>query len=288
MEKYSVIGNLQITLNSLTFKPDNLLYLPYTTSIGRLNKHYIYCMKNKLVLLLFISFVTTVSGQKFNIFKGDTINRTDAKGLKQGVWKKYYSNDVLFSEGVYKDGKHVGTFKTYYKSGKPQSILKFKGMTEINHAEIFSEDSGLMAIGKYIDRAKDSLWVYYDRMGKKSSEEFYIKGIKEGTWKLYYPNGQISRIQIYQKDELNGAYKEFFMDGKLKVEGVMKAGNFDGLLTIYHPSGKIWQKGLYKNGLKDGKWPNYFENGELEREDLYKAGVWLNPITDDHGEIKKE
>ncbi|MBK9412566.1 MAG: toxin-antitoxin system YwqK family antitoxin [Bacteroidetes bacterium] len=250
------------------------------------NKRYIYSMKNILIILCLLFISATGSAQKFNIFKGDTINRTDAKGLKQGIWKKYYSNDVLFSEGVYKDGKHTGTFKTFYKSGKPQSILKFRGMSEINDAEIFSEDSGLMAKGKYIDRIKDSLWVYYDRMGKKSSEEFYIKGKKEGELKLFYPNGQLSRTVIYKKDIQNGVYKEFFMDGTPKVSGVMKNGGFEGLLTIFHPNGKVWQKGIYKNGLKEGKWQNYSENGVLESEDEYKKGVWLNPTTDDKGPIE--
>ena len=252
------------------------------------NKRYIYSMKTILKVLFLFLITSAVSAQKFNIFKGDTINRTDAKGHKQGIWKKYYSNDVLFSEGVYKDGKHTGIFKTNYKSGKPQSILKFRGVSEINDAEIFSEDSGLMAKGKYIDRVKDSLWVYFDRMGKKSSEEFYVKGKKEGEWKLFYPNGQLSRTVIYKKDVQNGIYKEYFMDGTPKVSGVMKNGGFEGILTIYHPNGKIWQKGLYKGGLKEGKWQNYSENGTLESEDEYKKGVWLNPATDDKGPIEVE
>lgn len=243
-------------------------------------------MKMMFRLFLICLLTTTASAQKYNVFKGDTINRTDAKGLKQGLWRKYYSNDVLFSEGVYVNGKHSGTFRTYYKSGKPQSILVFRGLTEISDAQIFSEDSGLMAKGKYIDKEKDSLWFCYDRMGKKSSDEFYSKGKKEGTWKLYYPNGQVSRIMVYKKNVENGIYKEFFMDGTPKVDGMMKNGAFEGTLTIYHPSGKVWQKGIYKNGLKEGKWPNYSENGSLEREDVYKAGVWLNPINEDNGPIQ--
>ena len=245
-------------------------------------------MKNLIRTLFFIVISTSLSAQKFNIFKGDTINRSNTKGLKQGVWKKYYSNDVLFSEGVYKDGKHTGTFRTFYKSGKPQSILKFRGVSEINDAEIFSEDSGLMAKGKYIDRIKDSLWIYYDRIGKISSEEFYVKGKKEGDWKLYYPNGQLSRNIIYKKGIQNGIYKEYFMDGTPKVNGIMKNGEFEGILSIYHPNGKVWQKGLYKNGLKDGKWLNFLETGEVEREDVYKNGFWMNPITEDKGPIEEK
>jgi antitoxin component YwqK of YwqJK toxin-antitoxin module len=245
-------------------------------------------MKQLLSFCLIVFLTANSFAQKYNVFKGDTINHTDVKGLKQGVWKKYYSNDVLFSEGNYKNGKHIGTFKTYYKSGKPQSNLNFRGMTEIADAEIFSEDSGLMAKGKYIDKVKDSLWVYYDRMGKKSSEELYLKGKKEGTWKLYYPNGQVSRLMTYKADKKNGPFKEFFMDGKPKVNGIMKNDEFEGLLTIFHPGGQVWQRGIYKNGLKDGKWVNYLENGQVDREDLYKNGVWLNPVVEDTTRIPEK
>ena len=80
-----------------------------------------------------MQYYSISSAQTYNVFKGDTINRTDSKGLKQGLWKKYFSNDTLFSEGVYKNNIHTGTFKTYYKSGKTQSILKFRGISEINY-----------------------------------------------------------------------------------------------------------------------------------------------------------
>src|SRR5436190_23763750 len=99
-----------------------------------------YSRIGKLILIFFLTqFVFISTAQTFNVFKGDTINRTDKKGLKQGLWKKYYSNDTLFSEGVYKNNIHTGIFKTYYKTGKPQSVLKFRGLTEISFAELFYE-----------------------------------------------------------------------------------------------------------------------------------------------------
>ena len=245
-------------------------------------------MKQRIILLLLVLLALNLNAQKYNVFKGDTINRVDEKGLKQGIWKKYYSNDVLFSEGMYKNGKHIGVFKTYYKEGKPQSILRFRNISEISDAELFSADSGLMARGKYIDRLKDSVWTYYDTNGKLSAQEQYINGKKEGVWKIFYPNAQVSRMLVYRSDKKNGPYKEYFSDGKAKIDGVMKNDEFDGIVIVYHPNGKIWQKGLYKNGLKDGKWLINKETGEIEREDLYKAGNWLNPISEDNNRIPEK
>ena len=130
--------------------------------------------------LLFVS--TKTQGQTFQVFKGDTINRIDAKGQKQGLWRKYYSTDSLFSEGKYKDNIPVGTFMSYHKNGKVQAKMVYRGMTEICKAEIFAEDGKLKAKGKYINKTKDSLWTYYSLDGWISSTEFYLKGKKEGSW----------------------------------------------------------------------------------------------------------
>ncbi|MFM7767500.1 MAG: hypothetical protein ACKO9S_06545, partial [Bacteroidota bacterium] len=73
-------------------------------------------------LLLLATPIVGVS-QSFKVFKGDTINRTDAKGLKQGVWKKYYENDQLFSSSMFKDGKAIGTTTTFYRSSEKQSEM---------------------------------------------------------------------------------------------------------------------------------------------------------------------
>ena len=73
-------------------------------------------MRASITFVLFSIFLTLHGeAQTYKVFKGDTINRVDAKGQKQGLWKKYYSNDTLFSKGIYKDGKHTGTFLTFYK-----------------------------------------------------------------------------------------------------------------------------------------------------------------------------
>ena len=54
-------------------------------------------MKIITFVLYLLFFTGTIHGQTFVVFKGDTINRKDIKGLKQGVWKKFYRTDSLFS-----------------------------------------------------------------------------------------------------------------------------------------------------------------------------------------------
>src|SRR6185503_2152049 len=98
---------------------------------------------------------TFAGAQTFQVFKGDTINWRDKAGLKQGIWRKYYSTDTLCSESAFKNGRHVGSFKTWYKSGKLQSNLVYRGLTEVSFATIYHEDgSTVKAKGKYTTRSR--------------------------------------------------------------------------------------------------------------------------------------
>ena len=48
------------------------------------------------------------------IINAQDVNKIDAKGKKQGVWKKYHPNGMLRYTGSFKDDKPVGVFKYYF------------------------------------------------------------------------------------------------------------------------------------------------------------------------------
>lgn len=246
-------------------------------------------MLKKIIFFSLITGSFICSAQTYQVFKGDTVNRRDKNNLPQGLWKKYYPppSDELFSEGVYKNGKHTGTFRTYYKGGKLQSTLTYRGISEVCDAKLLFEDGKLKAKGKYNDKVKDSLWTYYDDFGTIISTEFYFKGKKESSWKIFYPKGSLSQETTYKNDVKNGPYKEFFENGKRKVEGFMKNGNFDGPTILFHPNGNVWMKGNYRNGLRDGIWNVFTENGEKDRDDEYKNGINLNAIPEKEEKIEE-
>jgi antitoxin component YwqK of YwqJK toxin-antitoxin module len=230
-----------------------------------------------LTIIIF-GVVQNVSGQTFQVFKGDTINRIDLKGRKQGLWKKYYQTDTLFMEGVYKDGKHSGTFKTYHKNGQKQSVLKFRGLTEVSDAVLYNDSAQLIAKGKYIVHDKDSVWIYYNgTTGNISSEERYKKGVEEGIWKVFYPNGQVAELVTYKAGIKSGPYIKYFENGKPKMEGKMEKNLLEGKVTLYYSNGKIWQQGIYKSGDKQGIWNIYKEDGNLEKQEEFNNGLLKEP-----------
>ena len=61
---------------------------------------------------------------KYSQATGDIkINRTDAKGNKQGYWRKIDVNGHLKYEGKFIDNIPVDTFKYYYINGKLESEM---------------------------------------------------------------------------------------------------------------------------------------------------------------------
>ena len=111
---------------------------------------YLFNQLNKIaytgLMFIFILTVTiNTNAQTYRVFKGDTINRTDAKGMKQSVWRRYYDNDQLFSETWFKNGKPYNDTKTYYKSGEPQAVLKYRSGGTIGNIETFRTDGGIKA-----------------------------------------------------------------------------------------------------------------------------------------------
>jgi TonB family protein len=79
----------------------------------RLNHYFLF--------LPFIALIMCCSGplygQTFEVVNGDTINRTDTSGRKQGLWKYWDNNLSLVLSCFYDDDKPVGK-QTYYQKNK--------------------------------------------------------------------------------------------------------------------------------------------------------------------------
>src|SRR2546430_9745171 len=120
----------------------------------------------KIKALLFIVFLSAFIANaqnnpptpKFNVYKGDTINRVDKSGLRQGVWRKFYENDTMFYEGNYQNDKRVGEFKHYYRDGKLKAVSQYSENGHKAYVKNYHKNGKLMAEGVYIDEKKDGTW----------------------------------------------------------------------------------------------------------------------------------
>jgi antitoxin component YwqK of YwqJK toxin-antitoxin module len=204
------------------------------------------------------------------------INHVDQKGRKQGAWKVYDANGELKYRGNYVDGKPVGEFVYYYPDGLKKAIVNNLDSGKISYIRMFHKDGKLMAEGKYIDKLKDSTWLYYSgEDGTLTLEEQYDLGVKQGNWKTYYPSGQVMEVVHYKDDQKEGPWIQYFSDGSMKAEGTYINGELEGLFVLKHMNGNVEVSGTYRKGKKEDTWVHLNEIGELIKKEVYKNGVLI-------------
>lgn len=201
----------------------------------------------KTLLSIILVFAVSVSyGQ---------INKKDDQDRKQGPWQKSYPGSTTLQwKGQFKDDKPYGKFIFYYEYGGIRVIMNYRKDGKTSDAKMYHETGYMMAKGKYVNKEKDSLWVYYHDKGIVSYQEEYKQGKLHGQQVIYYR----------PKD-----------DGKYKVAEYYnwKDGKLHGDYKKYHPTTRLAEEGKWENGKRVGKVTKYWENGQKQNVYNYKNGV---------------
>jgi len=239
-------------------------------------------MFTRLILLLVLcAKFSSVYAQKkeFVVFKGDTINRKDAKGLKQGVWRKYYRTDTLCAETWFRNDKPYGVSRTWYESGKLKAEVFFDVKTPVRSKGISYYESGkVMGRGNYFDQKKDSICLYYAENDSLKAVEQYLKGKANGKWLVYYENGKLAEEKNYLNGKREGLYRQFNTDGTLLFEMTYKDDLEDGPVRLFHYNAKPKASGNYRKGLKEGTWLELDPSGAILSNEVYRAGRLVKKI----------
>jgi len=232
----------------------------------------------KITILTFLTMVGiflagSVQGQTYKIFKGDTINRTDAKGLKQGTWKRFYDNDKPFSVAFYKNGIAQGTTITYYKSGEKQGDLIHDKDGKTARLVSYWPSGKIKATGKYVSQKKDSLWNYFNEKEILTSVESFKSGEAHGVWKVFYTDGRIAEEYTWVGGKKQGPFKKYFQSGSVKASGTYKNDSLEGTIIYFYEDGKPYVKGDYSKGLMHGKWLYMNSRGVVDSTHSYSEGI---------------
>ncbi|MFB6257948.1 MAG: toxin-antitoxin system YwqK family antitoxin [Flavobacteriales bacterium] len=208
------------------------------------------------------------------IYKGDTVNRFDANGKKHGKWVRTFpeSKDIRLI-AHFQHGSPRDTFRYYYRDGTLKAINVFGPKGIDSHVKTFHPNGKRMARGKYINKKKDSLWIFYDPEGVKSAIQEYRAGLRHGKELVFYRNGDTALIRHYKDSLKHGPWKKFFKKGGIQAEGRFKEGRRAGKLKYYHPNGALKYEGEHnEKGFREGKWIWYKKNGKLDQTVIYDNG----------------
>ena len=136
-------------------------------------------------LFIFSCFFVTAYGQQSNaiyqryeIYLGDTINRVDKAGDKQGRWIYFgkdkkgwmhhlFEHDQVVEEGQYVNGKKHRIWKSYHHTSKLKSEITYVNDTPDGAAKFYNPDGKIILEGNLKDKSFTDDYYVFDANGNK-------------------------------------------------------------------------------------------------------------------------
>ncbi len=185
--------------------------------------------------------------------------------LKDGYQVFKYPNGAISSEGLLKNGKPDGFWKSYYVTGIKKSEGKRTNFL-LDSIWLFYDQAGDTTEKiNYLDGKKNGWYYKYKKDPSRGtyiwSKELFAADRKEGTAYLYFPDGKIQQTFAYNKGKKEGLSKEYDREGNIIT------------LLEYHNDFLVSREKINrfdKNGLKQGEWKDFYPNGGIKSERTFK------------------
>jgi len=194
-------------------------------------------MRLIVVLFLFISISGSAQWKSFTIsVKGDTLNRVDMKGQKQGPWSVHVDElrgeRGYEEEGYYENDQKTGTWKKYSLEGVKIAEENYTWGKLNGKQQYFTYNGGLLreeswrAMDPKI--AYDTVPVYDLKDASKVVDWIVVKNeglaLKHGKWTYYDPReGTIEATEFYVMNKLRTDEDEFIGDDDIRPIDISKS-----------------------------------------------------------------
>lgn len=235
--------------------------------------------------IIALLFLTTIG------FAQD-INKLDANGKKQGLWKGVYEESKRPRyEGTFDHGKEVGMFKFFddTKAGTVIATREFNPKDNSCYTIFYNQSKHKVSEGKVVNKQFEGEWKYYhEDLPSVMTSEPYTNGKLNGVRKVFYKSGEIAEETSYKDGIKNGPYKSYAENGIVLEESIYKNGQYDGKATYKSVDGQLAGQGLYKNGKKVGMW-KILEKGKLKDVNMnYENVPFKKPNMPKQSDVKVE
>lgn len=185
-------------------------------------------------LFLIISMSSQAQWKNFVLTsRGDTLNRVDMKGLKQGPWSVHVDDlrgeRGFEEEGYYENDRKEGVWKKYSLEGVKIAEENYRWGKLNGKQQYFTYNGGLLRIENWraMDPAVayDTVAVYDIKDPSKEIDRVVVKNegvsMKHGKWIYYDPReGRVEEIENYVMNKLQGEDGSIIDDENIQPLGV--------------------------------------------------------------------
>lgn len=224
-------------------------------------------MRSNIASCVFLLFLLP------SLLWGQSSNGLDETGKKHGPWRKLDPNGKPVYEGTFHHDEPEGLFTYYHSNGKIKAKSFFWNHGTQCRSTLFAETGAKEAQGLYLNKEKDSAWVFFDVEGKIISQEGYKAGKKHGQHITYNPkSGKPTEERNFVDGKKHGPWITYFDNGKTRITALYRHGELDSAFRVQFPSGSPQLEGFYRNATKDGNWISYHETGKIKTVETFKEG----------------
>ena len=189
-----------------------------------------------------------------------------------------YPGGQVASEGMLRDGRPDGLWKTYYENGQ------------------------LKSIGKRTDFLLDSTWVFFSEVGDTSLIVNYKRDLKNGPRFTFGKDDIV--MEPFVNDVGQGEGKRYDLKRHLIQTVTYKNGVEEGISPVFDTTGLLCEIITYKKGFvmtreainrydregkKHGYWKTFFDDWSVHTECYYRHGMrdGFYKEYDEKGNLKK-
>jgi len=272
VKKYDELGNISYEIN-------------YSEDLKHgLSTHYYYNNGNELNYKVIENYSKDVLNGKRKILyyankKEELVTDISfVNGVEQGTFVKLENDTLIF--GCYKDGSYNGSILFYFSN-------RFGSYVTSDTTDLVLVTKGVYSSGK-----KSGFWQFFNIIGQKYLDGYYLDDLKSGEWRYYFSDKflkeELYLIENYKNDVLDGACETFYEEVTDTVDSVINIATSDGSFYPYKTSfyqnrfEKIHIKSNYKNNVLNGSFEitdsTGFTSIEGEYLDGFKNGKWINRV----------
>jgi uncharacterized protein len=202
--------------------------------------------------------------------------------------KFFYENGTVSSEGIMRNGKPDGYWKTYYPDGGLKSEGNRMNFQLDSTWKFYRSDSTLERIITYAQDLKNGPEIIFSKEGKPLEEMPFENNIRSGRAKYFYPSGELQREVTFANNKEEGKGTEYERDGRIitlltyrngfiysqeKINRYNSENRKTGIWQELHTNGRVKEEGNWTNGLRNGIFKFYNKKGELEKVEKYENGT---------------